>query len=201
MGYINISTMLSLTFDPVPVLQIGDESYHGINIIEKLYELKDECQYNRDMYDTVALLYLRPQVPRIGFKAERADAVIPTKKIWDVGYDLTMVGIHSQPTPMTTLFETGIAINIPLGFYVELVPRSSISKTGYMLANSVGIIDPGFIGTVKVPLIKIDPSMPDIKLPAQVAQLILKPYIISDSYTSSELIETSRGTGAFGSTG
>ena len=52
-----------------------------------------------------------------------------------------------------------------------LVPRSSISKTGYMLANSVGVIDRTYTGNVLVPLIKVDKSMPDLILPARVVQL------------------------------
>mgnify|MGYP001566265644 CR=1 FL=1 len=67
-------------------------------------------------------------------------------------------------------------------------------------SNSVGIIDPGYTGTIKVPLIKIDASMPDIELPLRIAQLILKPYIVSYDTQVHTIDPTSRGDGGFGST-
>ena len=44
--------------------------------------------------------------------------------------------------------------------------------------------------------------MPNIKLPFRIAQLIIKPYIVSLAYDASnvELVETNRGSGGFGST-
>lgn len=193
--------MISLTFDPVPLLVIGNEKFSGINIIEKLYELSKDSVEARTLFEQAASVFQRTQVPKIGFCVQDPRAVVPTKHITDVGYDLTVVSVFKQATKLTTMYETYISLNIPLGYYVELVPRSSLSKSGYMLANSVGVIDPGFTGTLKVPLIKVDPSTPDLVLPARVAQLILKQYVISDSYTTTELIQTSRGEGGFGSTG
>ena len=48
-----------------------------------------------------------------------------------------------------------------------------------MLANSVGVIDPASQLTIKVPLIKVDDSLPNIELPIKIAQLILKPYVFA----------------------
>jgi dUTPase len=42
------------------------------------------------------------------------------------------------------LFETGIIVSPDSDHYIEILPRSSITKSGYMLANSVGIIDPSY---------------------------------------------------------
>ena len=195
--------MLSLSFEPVLTLTVNDESFYGINILEKLYSIINESNETKELFQQVASIYQITQVPSIGFRLENPLAVMPSKKIIDVGYDLTIVGIAKQLTPMTTMYETHVSLDIPLGYYVELVPRSSISKTGYMLANNVGVIDPAYSGTIKVPLVKIDPSMPDIELPMRIAQLILKPYVVSYSYdaTGNDRIETTRGLGGFGSTG
>lgn len=193
--------MIALTFEPAPLLVIGNEKFYGINIIEKLYSLSKDSVEARELFEQAASVFQRTQVPKIGFCLQDARAVVPTKHITDVGYDITVVSVFKQATKMTTMYETCVSVIIPLGYYAELVPRSSLSKSGYMLANSVGIIDPGFTGTLKVPLIKVDPSTPDLVLPARVAQLILKQYVISDSYTTNEIIETSRGDGGFGSTG
>lgn len=195
--------MISLTLEPIPTLTINDEVFYGINIIDKLYSIMHESEEAKNLFLQAASVYQQTRMPKIGFCIEDERAVVPTKRIIDVGYDLTVISVYSQPTQLTTMFETYISLEIPLGYYVELVPRSSLSKTGYMLANSVGIIDPGYTGTLKVPLIKVDQSAPDIVLPARVAQLILKQYVISDSYstTDKKLNNTIRGEKGFGSTG
>ena len=78
-------------------------------------------------------------------------AFFPTKAHpSDIGYDLTAIDIFKKISNRTTLFETGIAVSPPQGYYLEIIPRSSLSKTGYMLANSVGIIDPDYTGTLKI---------------------------------------------------
>lgn len=192
---------MSLTFDPVPVLTIGDDVVYGINIVERLHSIgTDEA---KELLLQAVSVHQRTRLPQIGFRMEDERAVLPPKHITDVGYDLTAISVSKQLTPMTTMFETYVSMDIPLGYYVEVVPRSSLSKTGYMLANSIGIIDPGYAGTVKVVLIKIDQSMPDLTLPARVCQLLLKQYNISESYdaTTHQSIKTSRGDGGFGSTG
>ncbi|KAG7394167.1 hypothetical protein PHYBOEH_005561 [Phytophthora boehmeriae] len=125
---------------------------------------------------------------------------MPTKHITDVGYDLTAVAVAKQLTELTTLYETHVSVTIPLGYYAEIAPRSSLSKSGYMLANSIGIIDPGYTGTLKIALIKIDPSTSKLKLPARVCQLILKAYVVSEMYDSTNdlKIATKRGNAGFG---
>ncbi len=195
------SPIMKLTFAPVPKLEVDNQTYYGINIISKLHEIAQESPDDNALFIQAINMHQRTHLPRLGFHLEASSAVLPTKRITDVGYDLTAIDVYKQTTPMTTLYETYVALDIPLGYYVELVPRSSISKTGYMLANSVGVIDPNFSGTIKIPLVKIDPSMPDLELPARVAQLILKPYVVSEGYVSKkEKLLTDRGDGGFGST-
>ena len=69
------------------------------------------------------------------------NAIIPTKAhTSDIGYDITCIDIYKKINSRITLYETGIQVKPPSGYYVEIVPRSSICKTGYMLANSILII-------------------------------------------------------------
>lgn len=133
------------------------------------------------------------------------DAVVPFKtRPSDVGYDLVAIKKHKQLTNTTVLLDTGIKIQVELGYYAEIVPRSSISKTGYMLANNTGIIDPGYTGNLYIALIKVDQSAPDIELPFRGCQLIIRKQhhaqieVMDDV---SELASTGRGEGGFGSTG
>ncbi len=195
--------MLTLTFEPIPTLTIDNEVITGINIINRLHQLMNTSKEAEELFLQAASIYQSTRLPQIGFRLKDERAIMPTKRIIDVGYDLTIVATHSKLTTLTTMFETFISLDIPLGYYVEIVPRSSLSKTGYMLANSIGIIDPSFTGTLKVALTKIDQSMPNLELPARVCQLIIKPYVVSKSYDASKKneIQTLRGAGGFGSTG
>lgn len=128
-------------------------------------------------------------------------AVCPTKAHnSDIGYDLTAIDVYKQISKKITLFETGIALSPPDGYYMEIVPRSSMSKTGYMLANSVGTIDPEYTGTLKIALIKVDDDLPDIKLPFTRCQLVLRKAEHANIIKVEKLDKTVRGSGGFGST-
>ena len=128
------------------------------------------------------------------------NAVAPTKTHkTDSGFDLTLIRVHKRYGDVT-LYDTGIQIQPPDGHYFDLVPRSSIIKTGYMLANSVGIIDQDYQGNIFVPLIKVDKTKPDIELPCRLVQLILrKVIIVGGKEVRSWDEETDRNTGGFGS--
>lgn len=129
------------------------------------------------------------------------NAVAPFKgRISDSGYDLTLIGKVKQ-LGQVTFFDTGIQIQPGYGWYFDLVPRSSISKTGYMLANSVGVIDRTYTGNVLVPLIKIDADMPDLELPARVVQIIPRPIVHGQWQQVENFEATQRGAGGFGSSG
>ena len=117
----------------------------------------------------------------------------------DVGYDLTVIDVFKKISDRITLFETGVAVSLPPGYYIEIVPRSSMSKTGYMLANSVGTIDPDYTGTLKIALIKVDTDMNDIELAFTRCQMILRKAEYADLECVESLTNTERGDGGFGS--
>lgn len=136
----------------------------------------------------------------IKFVMDNDKAFFPTKAHpSDIGYDLTVIDIFKKISNRITLFETGVAVSPPKGYYIEIVPRSSLSKTGYMLANSVGTIDPDYTGTLKIALIKVDTELEDIKLPFTGCQMILRKAEYADLEQVETLTETVRGEGGFGS--
>lgn len=129
------------------------------------------------------------------------DAVPPFKgRISDSGYDLTLIA-KVKEVGGVTFYDTGIQIQPEFGWYFDLVPRSSISKSGYMLANNVGIIDRTYTGNVLVPLIKIDKNMPDLTLPARIVQIIPRPIVHGQWHQVESFEATERGAGGFGSSG
>jgi dUTP pyrophosphatase len=131
------------------------------------------------------------------------NAVIPSKAFEDdAGYDLTIIKKIKDFNSKTSLYDTGIKIEIEEGYYTEIVPRSSISKSGYMLANSIGIIDNNYRGNLMIALTKICDYTPEIELPFKCCQLIIRKQISANlvEVKSDDFTETERNEGGFGST-
>lgn len=132
-------------------------------------------------------------------------AVLPKKAHDDdAGFDLTIIEKLKDVGSDTALYRTGLKFQFfEPRYYLGLYARSSLVKSGYIITNSVGIIDPNFLGEVLVCLTKVDPNAKDIECPIKVAQLI--PHKIEDFKMKivelSEFEDTERGTGGFGSTG
>ena len=128
-------------------------------------------------------------------------AVVPHKqRASDSGYDLTLIAERKR-LGAVRLYGTGLSVEPPAGYYFDVVARSSIIKTGHMLANNVGIIDRAYRGELMVPVIKVDPAAPDLELPNRLAQLIPRPIVHFRVSVHSNLTSTSRGAGGFGSSG
>lgn len=140
--------------------------------------------------------------PHLKYVKVTDDAVVPTKANYsDVGYDLTATGICKKFNANTVLCNTGIKLDIPTSYYVEIVPRSSLIKSGYMLANSIGIIDCSYKGELMIALIKVDPDAPELVFPYKCCQLIMKKQIFPRMEETTELEMSSRDQGGFGSSG
>lgn len=66
----------------------------------------------------------------------------------DAGFDVHAITVeHTSDKKIT--YGTGLAFNIPEGYYLEAFCRSSVCKYDISLTNSVGIIDNGYKGEVK----------------------------------------------------
>lgn len=184
--------------------------YTGVNALEflhKLYSMTYIGKYNIHVAYYHDLLYSWKPASQLcssttfKFKKLLPDAVAPSKAhVSDTGYDLVLINKIKEENG-AIFYDTGISVTPPLGYYFEVVPRSSISKTGYMLANSVGIIDQGYTGSIKVALRKVHSDAPELELPARLVQLIPRAFIHLNVQEVEELDETARATGGFGSTG
>lgn len=131
----------------------------------------------------------------------RKDAVAPVKSdVSDSGYDMVLLEKVKEKGAMS-LYDTGIQVIPAPGYYFDLVPRSSIIKSGYMLSNSVGIIDRSYRGNVMAALTKIDPEAEELILPNRMVQLIPRRIDHHPFVEVSEGEQTFRGAGGFGSTG
>ncbi|AMN83874.1 deoxyuridine 5'-triphosphate nucleotidohydrolase [Faustovirus] len=134
----------------------------------------------------------------------REDAVIPSKATdGSVGFDLTLLGIKSTCAEDDTVIycHTGLKVKPPPGYYTKIYPRSSICKSGFVLANSVGIIDVDYRGELLVAL-KRTLAGATLTFPCKMAQIM--PELDHSHIVSIEvetLDDTVRGEGGFGSTG
>ena len=129
-------------------------------------------------------------------------AVLPSKAhASDAGLDITIISIFKTLPNGVVLYNTGLRLAPEPGYYTDLVARSSLMKTGHMLANGVGIIDCDYRGPLLVALWKFDPDAPALTLPARVAQLIPRQVVNVVVQQVDDVTETVRGAGGFGSSG
>ncbi len=138
----------------------------------------------------------------IKIKKLNPNAVIPTySKDGDAGMDLTITEILSNTTFDVT-YSFGIAIEMPKGYVGLIFPRSSIRKLELTLVNSVGVIDSGYRGEIQGTFKKTN-GLDSFKYNVgdRGAQIIILPYPQIKFEEVSELTETERGEGGFGSTG
>ena len=137
---------------------------------------------------------------KIKFKKLNPNAVIPKRgTAGAAGFDLTAVSLEIFDT--TVKYDTGIAVEIPPGYVGLVFPRSSVCKTGLSLANSVGVIDSDFRGSISFVFYKnkqcIVPYFPGDRI----GQLVIVPIPEVEYVEVDELSETERGAGGYGSTG
>ena len=120
----------------------------------------------------------------------------------DAGLDLAASETTHIAPGVVTLVPTGIAVAIPEGHVGLLAARSSLAvKKAMTLANGVGVIDSDYRGEIKVPIIPLDGCHNLIQAGQKIAQLIIMPIALPTVEVVSELPESVRGLGGFGSTG
>lgn len=137
----------------------------------------------------------------VKFKKLHPAAYIPSyANTGDAGLDLICIGYGDNHDGVQTL-RTGIAVEIPEGYVGLLYPRSSISKYGLTMCNSVGVIDSGYRGEILVKFRILSVSGQMYLTGDKIAQLIITPIPTINPVEVTVLSESERGTGGFGSTG
>lgn len=100
------------------------------------------------------------------------------------------------------LVPTGLRLEIPQGYEVQLRPRSGLAlKHGITLPNSPGTIDADYRGPLGVIVMNAGDSPFAIRHGARIAQMIVAPVVQASFELAEALGETARGAGGFGSTG
>lgn len=121
----------------------------------------------------------------------------------DAAFDLFAAEDALIPAGERASVGTGIAVAIPSGHAGLVLPRSGRAiREGLTLANSPGLIDPGYRGELKVLALNADRTS-DIELTRgdRIAQLLIVPVAALEIVEVEALGETERGEGGLGSTG
>lgn len=123
----------------------------------------------------------------------------------DAGIDLTCTDITqeiNEAGQLILVYHTGLAVEIPEGYVGLAFQRSSVATKSITLTNCVGVIDSGYRGEILGKFRSTTDVVPAIYKPGErFAQLVIVPYLNVELEEVTELSETDRGEGGFGSTG
>ncbi len=119
------------------------------------------------------------------------------------GYDLSAGEDVTIRPGQTALIKTGLALEIPRGYFAMLCPRGSLALKQYLdMPHSIGIVDSDYRGEWIVPLRNLS-ARRTARIPAgeRIAQAIFLKHGVVDFVTVAKLGATKRNQGRFGSTG
>jgi len=124
---------------------------------------------------------------------KRGSALAAGLDVWSI--DALEIGPRGR-----VMARTGFAVAIPPGFYGRIAPRSGLAaKNG--LDVLAGVIDSDYRGEVCVLLYNTSDETIKLAAGSKICQLIVEQIITPDAVWASDLDETARGAGGFGSTG
>lgn len=155
-----------------------------------------------DKYDGKLIDNNQYKVP-LKVKRLNEDAELPTYGTSGAAcFDFYAVEDINLAAKKTTMVKLGLAVEVPKGYALMLYCRSSIAaKTPLRVANSTGVIDSDYRGEVAVILDNTSTADYFIGAGVRIVQGMLIPIPKVNIQEVSELSETKRGTGGFGSTG
>ena len=141
----------------------------------------------------------------IKFKRLTENAIAPVKAhAADAGFDLTCSSITTEINErgqLIIVYHTGLAFEIPEGYFGALVPRSSIANKTLTLTNCIDVIDAGYRGEVMAKMKATTDVIPAVyKEGERFAQLLILPVPEVQFEESTELSESDRGEDGYGST-
>lgn len=100
------------------------------------------------------------------------------------------------------IIKTGLFIELPIGYEAQVRPRSGLAaKKGITVLNSPGTVDADYRGEIGVILVNLSQEPFVVENGERIAQLVIAKHERAEWIEVTELSETSRGAGGFGSTG
>lgn len=154
---------------------------------------------------------------KVKIKKLHENAIMPKyAREGDAGMDLVAVS-RKVDSNFNTVYGTGLAFEIPKGYVGLLFPRSSNSKKGLRLTNSVGVLDSGYRGEVMFKFRNEEVANLDghlrndllegligfnneYEIGDRIGQIIILPYPQIEFEEVDELSSSERGSRGYGST-
>ncbi len=138
---------------------------------------------------------------KIKIKRLNKDAKLPTyAHPGDVGMDLYSLEDYELKPMERRIFPVGFAMEFDNNFAAIIKDKSGLPKKAG-LHTMGGVFDPGYRGEYNVNLINLGNESYKIEKGDKIAQLVIYPVVIPELEEVSELNDSSRGEGCFGSTG
>lgn len=139
----------------------------------------------------------------IKFKKEDKNAILPNyAHPEDAGMDIYSNEDKVIPARSWGLVKTGFSMEIPTGYEAQVRSKSGLSlKSGLIVLNSPGTIDENYRGEVGVILMNVAETDYEVKKYQKIAQMVINKVEHFKTVEVTEISSTSRGDGAFGSTG
>lgn len=119
----------------------------------------------------------------------------------DAGLDIRCIAGAILEPGVPRALETGLALEIPAGYEVQIRPRSGLAlKHAITLPNSPATIDPGYRGELKIILLNLGKAAYEVHAGDRIAQMVVARYEAVE-WQEGDLAESVRGMGGFGSSG
>ena len=142
-------------------------------------------------------------ISSLKFKKLNPEAIVPSYATsGSAGFDFYCLEDTVIDQGKTVIIKTGLSVEIPQGYFMSIVPRSSTGlKTPLRQANSYGVIDSDYRGEIGLLFTNYDDKPYKVTKGDRLAQGFILPVFQMTIVISDELSNTERGEGGFGSTG
>ncbi len=141
---------------------------------------------------------------RVSLKRLHPGAILPRSAHGpdeDAGMDLHAVESVMLQPGVPQAVPTGLAIELPSGYEAQVRPRSGLAlRHAITVPNAPATIDPGYRGEIRVILLNLGREAYPVRAGDRIAQLVVARYEPVE-WIESELNESQRGEGGFGSSG
>lgn len=188
----NIDELKTLVELDILPEETKEEIRAAINIVESI---KDYDNKNINISNKIKINYINKSSNKNPVYAKEGDS----------GFDLRANESGELKPLERKLVGTGLYFELPDGFELQIRPRSGLAfKNGVTVLNSPGTVDTGYRGEIKVLLINISNEIFTWDKGERIAQGVVAHRISSDFgdlVEVTEINETERGVGGFGSTG
>ena len=186
-----------IAFDPDK-----NKDTHTDKSIEKFIKAKITVEETFKFY--IGKMIKESNMPKVKINPVGGEEFVPTSKVGDSGYDLRadILNDYVLAPNCWALIPTGIKVEMEAGYEAQIRPRSGLAiKNGITVLNSPGTVDSSYRNVLGCIIINNSTEPFTVKRGDRIAQMVFMRIEKPEIEIASELSETERGLGGFGSTG